>query len=100
MTELQFAVQVEKNSKNLVKNTYLNTIDWKNNAKKPQNMYFLLQNHCKTLIFEQYFERVLKYEVLFSWLNGNLQFRSKEHNKKRVKTTYLNTIDWKIKEKT
>ena len=75
----------KKHSKKRVKNTYLNTMDSKSNAKEVQNMYFLFQNHCKTLIFQQYFERVLEYELLFSWLNGSLPFRSKKHSKKRVK---------------
>ena len=66
MIERQFDVQVKKHSKKRVKNTYLNTMDLKSNAKKLQKMYFLLQNHYKTLIFEQYFERVLTYERLFS----------------------------------
>ena len=43
--------------------------------------------HCKTIDFHQCFERVLKYEVLFSWFNSDLPFTSKKHNKKRVKNT-------------
>ena len=44
MIERQFDVQVKKHSKKRVKNTYLNTMDLKSNAKKLQKMYFLLQN--------------------------------------------------------
>ena len=97
--KLTFNCSTDHHSKKRLKNTYLNTTAWKNNFKKLQLMFFSFQNHCKTLIFEQYYERVLKYDVIFPWLNSNLYFRSKEHNQKRVKTTCLNTMDWKIKEK-
>ena len=55
-------------------------------------IHFSLQIHCKTLNFEQCFYLILKYKLLFSWLNCNLPFKSKEHNKNTSKIQYLNTI--------
>ena len=88
--------QSKKHNKKRNKN---NAIKYKRVQKSMQKssffVDFLFQILWKTIVFQRCFERVLTYERLFSWLNGNLPFTSKKHSKKRVKNTYLNTIDSK-----
>ena len=86
--------QSKKHNKKRNKN---NAIKYKRVQKSmPKSSFFVdffFQILWKTIVFQHCFERVLTYERLFSWLSVNLTFRSKKHSKKRVKNTYLNTMD-------